>query len=195
MKDELEKIKKLREETLVSFALCKEALEKNNWDLEKAKDYLRQKGALKLEAKETRQSLNGTIDAYVHQGKIGVLVELRCETDFVAQNEEFKKLAHEIALQIASMMPKYIKIEDISQEEKEKMIEILKQSDKELATKPAEIQQKILDGKLRKIFEEIVLLEQPWIKNQDIKIKNLIEDAVLKFGEKIEISRFCLFKI
>lgn len=192
---DLEKIKKLREETLVSFALCKEALEKNNWDLNKAKDYLRQKGALKLEAKENKATSAGIIDAYVHQGKIGVLVELRCETDFVAQNEEFKKLAHEIALQVASMMPKYIKIEDINPEEKEKMMKIIEESDPEISRKPAEIKQKILNGKLQKVFEEIVLLEQPWIKNPDIKIKNLIEESVLKLGEKITISRFCLFRI
>jgi elongation factor Ts len=121
------------------------------------------------------------------------LVELRCETDFVASNEEFRKLGHEIALQIASMKPKYIRKEDISEEEKEKYIESLK--DENLLKKPKEIQEKIIEGKLEKIYQETVLLEQPWIKNGDLKIKDLINEAVIKLGEKIEVSRFVIFQI
>jgi elongation factor Ts len=190
---DLEKIKKLREETLASFSLCKEALENSNWDIEKAKDYLRKKGGLKLDSRFSKETKNGIIVSYVHNFKIGVLVELRCETDFVASNEEFRKLGHEIALQIASMKPKYIRKEDISEEEKEKYIEGLK--DENLLKKPKEIQEKIIEGKLEKIYEEIVLLEQPWIKNGDLKIKDLINEAVIKLGEKIEVSRFVIFQI
>jgi len=190
---DLEKIKKLREETLASFSLCKEALENSNWDIEKAKDYLRKKGGLKLDSRFSKETKNGIIVSYVHNFKIGVLVELRCETDFVASNEEFRKLGHEIALQIASMKPKYIRKEDISEEEKEKYIEGLK--DENLLKKPKEIQEKIIEGKLEKIYEETVLLEQPWIKNGDLKIKDLINEAVIKLGEKIEVSRFVIFQI
>jgi elongation factor Ts len=190
---DLEKIKKLREETLASFSLCKEALENSNWDIEKAKDYLRKKGGLKLDSRFSKETKNGIIVSYVHNFKIGVLVELRCETDFVASNEEFRKLGHEIALQIASMKPKYIRKEDISEEEKEKYIESLK--DENLLKKPKEIQEKIIEGKLEKIYEETVLLEQPWIKNGDLKIKDLINEAVIKLGEKIEVSRFVIFQI
>lgn len=190
---DLEKIKKLREETLASFSLCKEALENSNWDIEKAKDYLRKKGGLKLDSRFSKETKNGIIVSYVHNFKIGVLVELRCETDFVASNEEFRKLGHEIALQIASMKPKYIRKEDISEEEKEKYIEGLK--DENLLKKPKEIQEKIMEGKLEKIYEETVLLEQPWIKNGDLKIKDLINEAVIKLGEKIEVSRFVIFQI
>jgi elongation factor Ts len=190
---DLEKIKKLREETLASFSLCKEALENSNWDIEKAKDYLRKKGGLKLDSRFSKETKNGIIVSYVHNFKIGVLVELRCETDFVASNEEFRKLGHEIALQIASMKPKYIRKEDISEEEKEKYIESLK--DENLLKKPKEIQEKIIEGKLEKIYQETVLLEQPWIKNGDLKIKDLINEAVIKLGEKIEVSRFVIFQI
>jgi len=190
---DLEKIKKLREETLVSFSLCKEALENSNWDIEKAKEYLKKKGQIKLDSRFSKETKSGVIVSYVHNFKIGVLVELRCETDFVASNEEFRKLAHEIALQIASMKPKYIKKEDMPEEEKNFYIESFK--DESLLKKPKEIQDKILEGKLEKIYQDLVLLEQAWIKDNSLKIKDLINKTALSLGEKIEISRFVILQI
>ncbi len=189
-----ELIKKLREETLVSFSLCKEALENSNWDLEKAKDYLRKKGALKFSSR-TKQTNSGIIESYVHQGKIGVLVELKCETDFVASNSEFKKLAHEIALQIASMKPKYVSDDQISQEEKEEFKKIVLEQDPSILSKPKDVQEKILNGKMEKWYQEVVLLKQPWIKDQNLKIEDLINENSLKFGEKIQVGRFYILEL
>jgi len=189
-----ELIKKLREETLVSFSLCKEALENSNWDLEKAKDYLRKKGALKFSSR-AKQTNSGIIESYVHQGKIGVLVELKCETDFVASNSEFKKLAHEIALQIASMKPKYVSDDQISQEEKEEFKRIVLEQDPSILSKPKDVQEKILNGKMEKWYQEVVLLKQPWIKDQNLKIEDLINENSLKFGEKIQVGRFYILEL
>lgn len=189
-----ELIKKLREETLVSFSLCKEALENSNWDLEKAKDYLRKKGALKFSSR-AKQTNSGIIESYVHQGKIGVLVELKCETDFVASNSEFKKLAHEIALQIASMKPKYVSDDQISQEEKEEFKKIVLEQDPSILSKPKDVQEKILNGKMEKWYQEVVLLKQPWIKDQNLKIEDLINENSLKFGEKIQVGRFYILEL
>lgn len=186
-KEELEKIKILKEETGSPIGLCKEALENCKWDIEEAKKYLIKKVGL-LEKKKDNITGAGIIEGYIHfNGKVGALVEMRAETDFVTRSEEFKKIAHEIALQVASMNPIYLKIEDISQEEIKRKKEEFSIG---LEDKNEEVKEKIINSKLEKWYEEVCLLEQKYIKNENLKIKDLINDLANKFGEKIEIKRF-----
>lgn len=195
MKISLENLKKLREETGISIIECKKALEKAEGDIEKAKEILKEKGKELIKDKLSRGAFEGLISAYVHPGgKIGVLLECHCQTDFVARSEEFKKLCHEICLQIAALGAKYIRQEDIPQEILEKEREIYKKQLKE-SNKPAEVLEKIIEGKLEKFKKEISLLSQPWIKDEKKTISDLIENAITKFGEKIEIVRFVRFSI
>jgi len=187
-KELIEKIKKLREETEAPIGLCKEALEATNWDLEEAKKYLIKKGEALLEKRGSKESGVGIIEGYIHfNGRVGALVEMRAETDFVARSEEFKKLAHEIALQIATMKPLYLSKESIPQEILE---EKKKEFEEELKDKPKEVKEKIIEGKLEKWYEEVCLLEQKYFKDESLRIKDLIYSTANKFGEKIEIRRF-----
>ncbi len=187
-KELLEKIKILREKTGAPIGKCKEALEKSDGDLEKAEIYLREKGESLLEKKKETKTNQGVISAYVHyNGKVASLVELRCETDFVSQNEEFKKLAYEIAIQVAALKPLFVSIEAIPQE-------IIENKRKEflvgLEDKPEEVKETVFKGKFEKWVKEVCLLEQPYIKNESLTIRDLINEYVNKFGEKIEIGRF-----
>jgi elongation factor Ts len=187
-KELLEKIKRLREETGAPIGKCKEALEKENGDIEKAKLYLRKIGESFLEKKKETTARQGIIEGYIHfNGRVGALVELLSETDFVAQNPEFKKLAHELAMQVAFMKPLYISREKIPQGDLEEKIKEFKE---EIKDKPEKIQEKIIEGKLEKWYEEVCLLEQAYFKDENIKIKDLINEFVNKFGEKIEVYRF-----
>jgi elongation factor Ts len=186
--DLIEKIKKLREETGAPINLCKEALEQSQYDLNLAKDYIIKKGETLISKKEDKKTGFGIIEGYIHfNGRVGALVELRSETDFVAKNEEFKKLAHEIALQVATMRPLYISPDQIPDEIKQSKIEEL---EKEFKEKTEDVRKKIIESKMQKWYEEICLVEQRYFKNEDLKIKDLIHQAVNKFGEKIEIKRF-----
>lgn len=170
-KDLLEKIKKLREITSAPIGKCREALENSGGDLEKAKEYLRKIGESLLEKKKEASAGQGIVEGYIHfNGRVGALVEMRAETDFVSRNEEFKKLAHEVALQVATMKPLYLKKEDVPEE-------VLKEKKKEV-------------DNLEKWFEEVCLLEQSYIKDEKMKIKDLINEYANKFGEKIEVRRF-----
>lgn len=187
-KELLEKIKILRSETGAPIGKCKEALEKEGGDLEKAKIYLRKIGAGLLEKKKETQTGQGIIEGYIHfNGRVGSLVELRAETDFVTQNPEFKKLAHEIALQVATMNPQYLSLETLPQE-------VLKEKRKEFSediqNKPEKVKEEIIQGRLQKWAEENCLLEQTYIKDENLKIKDLINEYANKFGEKIEVKRF-----
>jgi elongation factor Ts len=184
----LEKIKKLREETGAPIGKCKEALEKENGDLEKAKIYLRKIGESLLEKKKEREAKNGIIEGYIHfNGRVGALVEILSETDFVAQNPEFKKLAHELAMQIAFMNPLYLKPDDID-------LSILEEKKKEFSLdvldKPDNIKEQIIKGRLNKWFEEVCLFEQNYFRDESMKVKDLINEYANKFGEKIEVKRF-----
>jgi elongation factor Ts len=184
-----EQVKELRDLTGISIMQCRKALEEANGDMEKAKTFLRKKGA-DIAAKKADRTLGaGRIAAYVHSsGTVAAMVELSCETDFVAKNEEFYNVARDIAMQIVATDPKYLKIEDITAEEREKMKEVfLVEVDQK---KPADIKEKIISGKLDAYFNEQVLLEQVFIKNEDFKIKDLIQGVIQKFGEKTEIRRF-----
>ncbi|KKW12442.1 MAG: Elongation factor Ts [Parcubacteria group bacterium GW2011_GWA2_49_9] len=183
-----EQIKALREQTGVSVMLCRKALEEAKGDIEKAKVILQRKGADAAAKKADRTLGAGTVASYIHHGgTVGVLIELSSETDFVSGNEAFKALAYDIAMHIAASKPEYVKREDVSEETLARAKEVLQ---KEVEGKPKEMQEKILEGKLNSFFAEKILLEQPFIKNPDQTIRNLIENAVQKFGEKIEVSRF-----
>lgn len=189
-------ISQLRQMTGAGISDCREALEQSGGDLEKAVEFLRKKGATKAAKKiAERQAGEGIVESYIHDNKkIGVLLELRCETDFVARNEDFKKLAHELALQIAAFNPSYIKPEDVTAEdlakEKEVYAEQLAQEGK-----PADMIDKIVEGKLQKYFEEVCLLKQPYVKDDKVKIEDLISQYIAKLGEKIEVTRFSRFQI
>ncbi len=188
-------VKELREKTGAGIMDCKRALQEAGGDMEKALDILKKKGIAKAEKKATREAKEGLIGSYIHMGgKIGVLVEVNCETDFVARTQEFQQLVKDIAMQIAAMSPLYVSKEDVPQEviEREKAIyreQALK------AGKPEHVVEKIVEGKLNKFFEDICLLEQPFIRDDSKKVKDLITEAIAKLGENIKVSRFVRFQV
>lgn len=191
----LEDVKKLRELTGAGVVDCKTALEETNGDIQKAVENLRKKGILQAAKKEHRITSEGIIESYIHLGqRIGVLLELNCETDFVARNEEFKNLAHDLAMHIAAMMPKYVRKEDVPPEEIEKEREILIAQAKTTG-KPEKVIEKIVEGKLAKFFEDLCLYEQQFVKDPSIKVGDLIKTYISKFGENIQVKRFVRFEI
>ncbi|MCL4387125.1 MAG: translation elongation factor Ts [Patescibacteria group bacterium] len=187
-------VSKLREETGVGMMDCKKALEEAGGDFNKAVEILRKKGAKTAEKRAEREAKEGYIASYNHNGRIAVLLELNSETDFVARNDDFRKLANEIAMQVAAMNPKYLSSTDIPAEvlENEKKIEKEKL---EKEGKPKEIIEKVIEGRIQKFFEEICLLNQPYIKDEKKKVEDLLNEARAKIGEKIEIGRFVRFEI
>jgi elongation factor Ts len=183
-----ELIKKLRDETGISVMLCRKALEESGGDMEKAKIVLKRKGQEAAAKKADRVLGAGTVASYLHGGgTVGSMVVLASETDFVSGNEEFKALAREIAMQVAATNPEFVKREDITEEAKRAAKEVLL---KEVEGKPDNMKEKILEGKLNAYFSDKVLLEQPFIKNPDQTILQLVEEAIQKFGEKIEVAKF-----
>jgi len=191
----IEQIKQLREETGVSLSEIKKALDEAKGDTDKAKEILRMWGKTLVGKKANREVKQGIIDGYVHPNfKAGVLLDLRCESDFVANSPDFKNLSHEICLQIAAMKPIYVKEEDIPEEFLYGETKIYKEQIKD-SGKPEKIVAQILEGKLSKYKAGISLLSQPWIKDDTKTIKNLIEEAVAKIGENIEIKRFSRYEI
>lgn len=195
MKMSIEQIKKLREETGISISECKEALDSAQGDLEKAKDFLKKKGREIAASKSMRQASQGIIESYIHaNGKVGVLLELRCESDFVAKSNQFQELARELTMQIAAMAPLYVSEDSIPAEVVEKEKEIYQAQMKD-SDKPAEIVDKIITGKLDKWYAEVTLLRQKWIKDDSKTIKNLIDDLVSRLGENIEVGQFARFEI
>ena len=190
---EIETIKKLREETGISLSDCKKALEESNGDISLAKEYLKKRGAAVALKKTEREASAGIIDSYIHSNKrLGVLLEINCETDFVARGEEFQNLAHEICLQIASMKPMYLKEEEIPQSVLEKEKEIITEQVKEM-NKPAEVLEGIIKGKLEKYKKEVCLLDQLWIKDDSKTIQSLINEYIAKIGENIIVKRFVIY--
>ncbi len=186
-------IKTLRDETGLSIMQCKKALEEAGGDTEKARILLAKKSGEIASKKGDRTLGAGTIAAYIHaSGAIASMVELSCETDFVSKNEEFKTLAREIAMQVAATNPAFLKTDDINEEDKKKAADAF---ESEVEGKPEELKEKILSGKVDAYFSEKVLMEQPYIKNPDQKIKDLINGAVQKFGERTEIRRFARFSV
>ena len=194
MATQLDQIKELRSLTGAGINSIKEALEHSKGDFDKAVLYLREKGLAKATKRSDKSATNGFIAHYIHgEGSLGVLVELNSETDFASRNEKFRELASNIALHIAAAAPEYISIDDIPEDILLKEKEVAKKSTP--GNKPEEILNKIVEGRLKKFYEETVLLEQTYVKDETKKIKDLINDAVASIGEKIEIGKFCRIKI
>jgi elongation factor Ts len=190
-----ELVKKLREKTGVGLMDCKEALKQSNGDMEKAVDYLREKGLAKLQKRSGRTASEGVITSYIHTGaKVGTLVEVNCETDFVANTKEFQEFAKDIAMQITASSPSYVKREEVPAEAIEREKAIYKKQALD-SGKPEKIIDKIADGKLEKFYGEVCLIEQPFIKNPDITVKELLEELVIKLGENIIIRRFTRYQL
>lgn len=190
-----ELIKKLREATGAGMMDVKRALEDAGWDEEKAVQLLRERGAMKAAKKADREAREGIIGHYIHHNqRVGVLVELNCETDFVARNELFQNLAKDLAMHIAMMNPRYVSAEEIPGEELERERQIYIQAALNEG-KPQQIAEKIAEGRLKKYLEEVVLLEQPFVKDDKVKVKELIQQAIAKIGENIVVRRFCRFEL
>lgn len=186
-------VKQLRDQTGVSVMQCKKALEEAGGDMEKAMIILRKKSGEISAKKSDRTFKAGTVQAYIHaNGTVGAMVELDCETDFVANNDEFKTLARDIAMHVTATNPKFTSREDITKADMNKAREVF---EAEVKGKPEAVKEKILEGKLSAYFADMVLLDQPFIKNPDITIRGLIDGAVQKFGEKTALVRFIRFKI
>ncbi len=187
-------VKELRERTGAGMLDCKNTLVETDGDIDKAIDLLREKGLSKAAKKSSRIAAEGLVDSYIHGGRIGVLIEVNTETDFVAKNDEFKEFVRDMAMQVAASSPKYVSIEDVPQEEVEKEKEILiHQVINE--GKPEHIAEKIVEGRLGKFYEEICLLEQPFIKEPSMKVKDLLNEKISKIGENIKIRRFVRYEV
>ncbi|MES3004510.1 MAG: elongation factor Ts [Patescibacteria group bacterium] len=186
-------VKELRDKTGISIMQCRKALEETAGDMEKAIILLRKKSSDVANKKEGRTLGAGAIATYVHNtGSVGTMVELLCETDFVANNEEFKQIARDIAMHITASNPQFLKKEEIDEKSMALATEMLS---KELEGKPEDMKAKILEGKLSAYWSDKVLLEQAFIKNPDMTIRGLLDGAVQKFGEKIELSRFTRYSV
>ncbi|NLC02857.1 MAG: translation elongation factor Ts [Tissierellia bacterium] len=187
-------VKELREKTGAGMLDCKNALVETNGDIEKAVDFLREKGLASAAKKSSRIASEGLVDSYIHGGRIGVIVEVNSETDFVAKTEEFKEFVKDMAMQVAASNPKYVSREDVPAEEVEREREVLiAQALNE--GKPEAIVNKMVDGRIEKFFEEICLLDQNFIKDPSIKIKDLLAAKISKIGENLKIRRFVRFEV
>ncbi|MGB9235834.1 MAG: translation elongation factor Ts [Terriglobales bacterium] len=188
-------VKELREKTGAPMMDCKKALTEANGDIEKAIVVLRKRGTAVAQQKAARATSEGSVAEYIHAGgKIGVLVEVNCESDFVARTEDFKELIHDIAMHIAASDPKYVRKEDVTPEAyaREKEIYLAQAI---ASGKPAHIAEKMVAGKMEKFYEEVCLLEQPFIKDQTLNISQLIAAKIGKLGENIAVRRFARFKV
>lgn len=191
----INQIKQLREETGISPSEIKKALEEASGDAEKAKELLRLWGKTLAGKKQERETKQGIVDFYIHPNlKTGVLLDIRCESDFVAKSSDFKNLAHEICLQIAAMKPLFVSENDIPREIIDSETKIYKEQIKD-SGKPENIANQIIEGKLKKYKESTCLLNQSWIKDDSKTIKNLIEEVVAKVGENIEVKKFSRYEI
>jgi elongation factor Ts len=190
-----EQVKTLREKTGVGLMDCKEALKISNGDMDKAVDYLREKGLAKAQKRVGRAATEGTISVYIHMGgKIATMVEVNCETDFVAKTDQFLAFAKDVAMQVTAANPTYVKREDVPEEVREKEKEIYRKQAKE-SGKPDKILDKIAEGKLEKFYSESCLMEQAFIKNPDVTIKGLLDDLIAKMGENILVRRFIRYQL
>ena len=187
-------VKELRERTQAGMMDCKKALVESNGDMDKAIAYLREKGLAAAAKKAGRVASEGAVESYIHMGgKIGVLVEVNCETDFVAKSDAFKELCHDVALQIAATNPLCVNKEDVPEAELEKEREILRQQALNEG-KPEKIVERMVEGRIKKYYEENVLMEQAFVKNPDINIATRVNETTLKTGEKVSIRRFVRFE-
>ncbi|HOK01404.1 MAG TPA: translation elongation factor Ts [Spirochaetota bacterium] len=190
-----EMIKELRDKTQAGMMDCKKALTECGGDMEKAVEFLRKKGLASADKKAGTAVSEGIVASYIHSNnKIGVLLELKCATDFVARNEDFQNLAKEIAMQIAAANPLYVSPEDVPADVIAKEKEIYKEQMKD-SGKPDNVIEKIVEGKLSKFYSEVCLLEQEYIKDSSVKIRDLIKQKIAVFGENIEVGKFARFQI
>jgi elongation factor Ts len=188
-------VKELRDKTGAGMMDCKRALEESNGDLEKAQKILRQKGITKVERRSQRETKEGLVESYIHPGgKIGVLIEINCETDFVAKTDEFKQLARDLAMQVAATDPLSIHQDDLDPAVVEKEKEIYRVQAKETG-KPDNILEKIIGGRLQKFFQEVCLLDQAFIKDSDRSVRDRVTEVASKMGENIQVRRFARFQL
>jgi elongation factor Ts len=188
-------VKELRDKTGAGMMDCKKALVEANGDVEKAVEILREKGLAAAAKRAGRATGEGIIDSYIHAGgRIGVLVEVNCETDFVARNQQFQEFAHNIAMQIAATNPSYVSIEDVPEDVVEREREILRQQALNEG-KPEKVVDKIVEGRLAKFYQEVCLLEQPYIRDTDRTVKDLLTEQIATIGENISIRRFVRFAL
>lgn len=188
-----ENVKELRDQTGISIMQCKKALEESGGDFAKALVILRNKSGELAAKKSDRIFKSGTISAYIHSnGNVGTIVELLCESDFVSNNEEFKNLARDIAMHITATNPRFLKREDITEEDRKTAMEVFT---KDIEGKPEAVKEKILEGKLNAYFSEMVLMDQAFIKNPEQTIQDLVNSASQKFGEKMAVGKFKRFKV
>ena len=187
-------VKELREKSGAGMMDCKKALTETNGDMDKAIDFLREKGLASVAKKSSRIASEGLVDSYIHGGRIGVLVEVNSETDFVAKNEEFKSFVRDIAMQVAAVAPKYVSREEVPAEEVEHERKVLTEQARG-ENKPEHIIEKMVEGRLEKFYEEICLLDQDFIKDPDKKIQDILNDLIAKIDENIKIRRFVRFEV
>ncbi|PKL74893.1 MAG: translation elongation factor Ts [Candidatus Melainabacteria bacterium HGW-Melainabacteria-1] len=190
-----EMVKTLREKTGVGMMECKKALQETAGDIEKAQDYLRKKGLADASKRSGRATSEGLIESYIHVGsQIGVLVELNCETDFVARNDQFKSLARDIAMHIAASSPLYVSSDEVPADQVEKEKEILL-AQPDMASKPDNVREKIISGRIEKFYEQVCLLNQPFVKDPSRKVEDMVKTAISTIGENIQIRRFVRFSV
>src|SRR4051812_46337789 len=188
-------VKELREKTGAGMMDCKKALAETGGDVQGAIDYLRQKGLAAAAKKASRVATDGAVGAYVHPGgKIGVLVELNCETDFVARTAEFQTLLKDLAMQIAAANPRYIRAEEVPAGDLEKERQIYRQQALDTG-KPEKVIEKIVEGKMERFFSEVCLLEQSFIKDPDLKMGDVLTNAIARLGENIQVKRFTRYHL
>jgi elongation factor Ts len=188
-------VKELRERTGAGFAACREALAETNGNVQQAIDVLRKKGQAAAAKKAQRATSEGLVGSYIHAGgKIGVLVEVNCESDFVARTEDFQRLCHDVAMHIAALDPRFLRREEVTQEILDRERDIYRDQAKQTG-KPENVIDKIVNGKMEKFYEENCLYEQHFIKDEGVTIKELVDQAIAKLGENIAVRRFSRFKV
>lgn len=188
-------VKELREKTGLGMMDCKKALSETSGDLEAAVEFLRKKGALKAAKREGRATSEGRVGSYIHMnGKIGVLLELNCESDFVAKTDQFAELVKDLCMHVAASSPRWIAAPDVPEDVVAKEKEIYMDQAKQ-AGKPEKMLEKIAEGKLNKFYSDVCLLEQPFVKEPDKKVSELIKEKIAQLGENITVGRFCRFQL
>lgn len=188
-------VKELRDRTGAGFMDCKAALSENAGDVEAAIDYLRKKGIAAAARKAHRETGEGLVESYIHPGgRIGVLIEVNCETDFVARTEDFQAMVKDLAMQVAAASPLYLGVEDIPEEALAREKEVLLEQARE-SGKPENVLEKIVEGRLKKYYEEACLLEQKFVKDTDLTVQDVVKDAIAKLGENIRVRRFQRFQL
>ncbi|MBC7713454.1 MAG: translation elongation factor Ts [Rhizobacter sp.] len=187
-------VSELREKTGAGMMDCKKALSETDGDIEKAIDFLRQKGLAAAQKKQSRIAAEGAVASYIHGGKLGVLVEVNCETDFVAKSEDFQTFVKDVAMHVAAADPKFVRASEMDQAFVDREVAIYTAQLKEEG-KPEAMIPKIVEGKVKKLASEVCLLDQKFIKNPDISVQDLINELTIKVGEKIDVRRFVKFNL